>query len=83
MVLTEQELKKAILEAKTDSRISSALCLRQETKNFSEQAACDREIQRSLSTAGTNPAYKFNCCVVHEPWKFKKAKRTFLLYFVV
>ena len=73
MVLTKRELEMAVSVAKThkDSRIASALTLRMATLNFSEQASCDREIQRGLSTAGF-PAYKFNCCVVHEPWKFKE-----------
>lgn len=71
MVLTAQELLLAADKGKKDFRIYSALFTRRTTNNFAEQAACDREIQRYLLHKGTI-AYKFNCCVVHQPWKFKQ-----------
>lgn len=71
MVLTEQELVLAITKSSTDNRVRSALFTRRKTGNFSEQAACDREIQRYLCSKGTI-AYKFNCCVIHQPWRFNK-----------
>lgn len=71
MVLTEQELVLAVSKSQTDKRIRSALLTRRKTDNFSEQAACDREIQRYLFRKGTL-AYRFNCCVVHQPWRFQQ-----------
>lgn len=61
---------------KKDFRIYSALFTRKTTSNFSEQAACDREIQRYLGHKLTI-AYKFNCFIVHQPWKFKQVYGTF------
>ncbi|XP_046449764.1 uncharacterized protein LOC124198125 [Daphnia pulex] len=71
MVLTEQELVLAITKSQRDRRIRSALFTRRNTVNFSEQAACDREIQRYLCLKGTL-AYRFNCCIVHQPWRFNQ-----------
>ncbi|KAK4026014.1 hypothetical protein OUZ56_015043 [Daphnia magna] len=75
MVLTENELLTAITKSQTDRRIRFALNTRRKTANFSEQAACDREIQRYLSRKGTS-AYRFNCCVVHQPWRFNQMTAT-------
>ena len=75
MVLTEQELTLASMSQR-DHRIRSALSTRRTTQNFSEQAACDREIQRYLLRKGSQ-AYKFNCCVVHQPWRFVKVNTIF------
>ena len=71
MVLTEDELVLAINKSQRDRRIRSALITRRKTINFSEQAACDREIQRYLSLKGTN-AYRFNCCIIHQPGRVHK-----------
>lgn len=75
MVLTEQQLLLATTKAQADRRIRSALLTRRTTENFSEQSACDREIQRYLAEKGTQ-AYKFNCCVVHQPWRFTQVTIT-------
>lgn len=71
MVLTEQELVLAINKSQRDRRIRSALFTRRKTINFSEQAACDREIQRYLCLKGTL-VYRFNCCIIHQPWRFNQ-----------
>jgi hypothetical protein len=78
MVLTEQELVLAITKSQRDRRIRSALFTRRNTVNFSEQAACDREIQRYLCLKGTI-AYRFNCCIVHQPWRFNQVKNVVLI----
>lgn len=80
MVLTEQELTLARTKSESDYRIRSALFTRQKTDNFSEQAACDREIQRYLPHSHRDTqVYKFNCCVIHQPWRFSQVNTIFEL----
>jgi len=69
MVLTAEEMELA--QGSVDWRIRRGLQTRRSTTNFSEQCSSDREIQSKLNRKGS-PPYRFNCYVVHNPWRFSQ-----------
>lgn len=69
MVLTLEEV--SLSRSSLDGRIKSAWTARQTVQDLVAQCCCDREIQRYLDHKAT-PAYKFNCNVIHQAWKFAK-----------
>jgi len=60
-----------LAESSDDYQIQRALQFRRSTASFSEQCSCDREIQVYFDRKGS-PSYRFNCLVVHQPWKFQQ-----------